>query len=560
MNWKRPCRLLAALYLFIHVLPARAQPGTAPDVQQDVSLIAPQGLGNQPEKLEWLQDAGFGMFIHWSLDSQLGSVISHSMVGASDEYNNWFVNELPKTFLPQQWDPEKIARIAKICGMQYVVLTAKHHSGFCLWDTKTTDFTITNTPYGKDILPDYVAALRRHGLKVGLYYSPEDFSWLHRHGHPVCRRGPHFLDPDKDPEYGEFVRRQVTELFSQYGPIDMLFIDGEGEEITKRVCWTLQPNCLITRGAIETPEQFVPGRPPLGPWESNLTMGTQWQYKPTNDQYKSGTRMIEILIETRAKGGSLLLNVGPKPDGELPIEQESRLREVALWHAVNSESIHNTRPWIIAREDNIWFTRKKGTDTVYAFLTGQPDWKRGDRKEFRLQSVQAAGKTRISVLGHAGLLSEYAPTLDVTPRFEQTDNGLKISVCRAQRLYNNHKWHNPVVVKLEHVQPAIDSPPYAETGRATVGRDGSVVLEGELIELAGAEQIEVGFELQEYLGFAEAMYNTQWTTTAMQQLTEPGTYRRQVTGLTPGAEYQYRAVARHPKLTVRGDHQRFTAE
>ena len=189
-----------------------------------------------------------------------------------------------------------------------------------------------------------------------------------------------------------------------------------------------------------------------------------------------------------------------------------------------------------------------------------PDWKRGDRKEFRLQSVQAAGKTRISVLGHAGLLSEYAPTLDVTPRFEQTDNGLKISVCRAQRLYNNHKWHNPVVVKLEHVQPAIDSPPYAETGRATVGRDGSVVLEGELIELAGAEQIEVGFELQEYLGFAEAMYNTQWTTTAMQQLTEPGTYRRQVTGLTPGAEYQYRAVARHPKLTVRGDHQRFTAE
>lgn len=530
---------------------------------QRLALIASRPPGNSPEKLEWLQDAGFGMFIHWSHDSQIGSVISHSMVGASEEYLQWFVEHLPKTFVPRQWDPDAIARLAKLSGMRYVVLTAKHHSGFCLWDSDTTDFTIMNTPYGKDILRGYVKALRRHGIKVGLYYSPEDFHWLYRHGYPVCRRGPGFVDPDEDPEYREFVRKQVTELFTRYGQIDVLFIDGEGEETTKEVCWTLQPDCLVTRGAIETPEQFVPGRPPEGPWESNLTMGTQWQYKPTNDKYKSGTRMIEILVETRAKGGSLLLNVGPKPNGELPIEQESRLREIALWHAVNGEAIHNTRPWIVPREENIWFTRAKKSsstsqaETVYAFLTRVPDWKRGSRKEFLISSVEPTEATEISVLGHAGRRSEYAPNLDVTPRFESTERGLKISVCRAQRLYNNHKWHNPVVVRLENVRRAIEQPPYAETLRAKVQGDGEVVFEGKLVELAGADQVTVGFELQEYLGFAEAMYNTEWTATEKKTLSKSGKFEVRVDGLEPNTEYQYRAVVEHPKITVRGDHLRF---
>jgi alpha-L-fucosidase len=547
-----PVLLFFSLACFTH--PLHAQPGTAPHVEQQ--LDNPAALGNKPEKLEWLQDAGFGMFIHWSLDSQIGSVISHSMVGASEPYLEWFTQELPKTFNPQHWDPDEIAALARICGMRYVVLTAKHHSGFCLWDTKTTDFKITNTPYGKDVLAGYVAALKRHGLKVGLYYSPEDFAWLYRNGHPVRRRGADLLDPDKDPGYREFVQQQVTEMFRDYGPIDVLFIDGIGDGVTKQVCWTLQPDCLITRGAIETPEQFVPGRPPAGPWESNLTMGTQWQYKPTNDDYKSGTRIIEILIETRAKGGSLLLNVGPKPNGELPIEQESRLREVALWHAVSGEAIHNTRPWVVAREENVWFTKKKDANTVYAFLTRLPDWPRGARKDFQLRSVEATDKTKISVLGHAGKWSEYDPDRDVTPRFEQTGDGLTISVCRAQRLYNNHKWHNPVVVKLEHVKPAFEVPPYAETVRAAAGGDGKITFEGKLVELAGEDRVEVGFEYQEYLGFAEAMYNTNWTRTTLATMSHAGPYEVEMTGLKPDVEYQYRAIVRHPKITMRGDHKR----
>jgi alpha-L-fucosidase len=517
-------------------------------------------LTNKPERLEWLQDAGFGMFIHYSHDSQIGSVISHSMVGASDDYVDWFVNELPKTFNPGRWDANEIAVLARLCGMKYVVLTAKHHSGFCLWDTKTTDFKITNTPYGKDLLKEYVAALRRNGLAVGLYYSPEDFAWLHRNGHVVRRRNldPH---PDEDPKYGRFIRDQVSELFTNYGPIDVLFIDGEGETHTKDVAWTLQPDCLITRGAIETPEQHVPGRPPAGPWESNLTMGTQWQYKPTNDDYKSGTRIIEILIETRAKGGALMMNVGPKPNGELPIEQEERLREVALWHAPNGEAIHATRPWVVSNEENIWFTRKKNSDTVYAFLTRIPDWGRGDRKEFVLRSVEATDATRVSVLGQNDKVVEYNPAADATSRWQQTDEGLKISVVRAQRLYNNHKWHNPIVVKLEHVKGAFENPPYAETGKATEFGNGKILLEGDLKALGGAAKVQVGFEYQVYGGFAEAMYNTKWERGTVPAPTRgPGPFRLEIDGLQPGQTYQYRAFVQNPKIIMRGDHRRVTVK
>ena len=515
---------------------------------------------NKREKLEWLQDAGFGMFIHWSVDSQIGSVISHSMAGASDDYLNWYIQELPKTFKPTRWDADEIARLAKVAGMQYVVFTTKHHNGFCWWDTETTNFKITNTPYGRSILKDYCEALRRYGLKVGFYYSPEDFNWLHTHGHTVCRRGPSLLDPDEHKQYGEFVRQQVTELFSDFGPIDVLFIDGVGAETTKKTCWELQPDCLITRGAINTPEQYVPGVPPEGAWESCLTMGTQWSYKPTNDNYKSGTRILELLIETRAKGGALLMNVGPKPDGQLPIEQEARLREVALWHAANGESIHETRPWVVSREENIWFTKAKDDSAVYAFLTRVANWSRGQRREFLLQSVEATPGTRISVLGHGGKLVEYSPTTDAEPRFKQTDKGLQISVVRAQRLYNDHKWHNPVVVRLENVQPAFQTPPYAETVRAKAMGPGRVRLEGDLTTLGEADQVTVGFEYQVYGGFAEAMYNTEWTATEAVAMTAPGRFSVEVEGLKPATEYQFRAFVTTPKITMRGDHKRVAVE
>jgi alpha-L-fucosidase len=521
-------------------------------------LVEAQELDNRPERVEWLRDAGFGMFVHWSMDSQLGSVISHTMVGASSDYLDRYINDLPKTFNPKRFDPDEMAALAKLAGMKYIVFTAKHHSGFCMWDTNTTDFNIMNTPYGKDLLGEYVDATRRAGLAVGLYYSPEDFLFLHEHGVAVRRHNVEISD-ELQKEYDEFIRRQCRELMTRYGKIEVLFIDGDPKEPVKETCWTIQPDILITRGVLPTPEQTVPGKPPEGAWESCITMGTQWQYKPTNENYKSGGRVIEILVETRSKGGALLLNVGPKPNGELPIEQESRLREVGLWSFVNGESMAGVRPWIVTNEDNIWFTRRPGEDTVYAIVTRTPDWSRGERKEFVLGSVDATDTTTVSVLGQSSELVEYKPEIDAACRWRQTEDGLEVSVVRAQRLYNDSRWPNPLVIKLENVKAAIDTVPEVKTGKADAG-SGEVEFTAELIELGDAESVDVGFEYQEYGGFVENMYNDVWNQSEFVATRRPGTFSAKVAALKPGVSYQFRAVVRHPRLTMHGKHVKFSAQ
>jgi alpha-L-fucosidase len=423
--------------------------------QIDESLTRETGNRNKPERQEWLRDLGFGMFIHWSMDSQLGIVISHSMVGASDDYINRYINELPKTFDPQDFDPYKIAIQAKLAGVKYIVFTAKHHSGYCMWDTETTDFKITNTPYKKDILLEYVEGVRKAGLAVGFYYSPEDFKFLYDNG-IVVRRRNFEINPETTRKYHDFIRRQTHELFSNYGKIDVLFIDGDHNEPCKEEAWDLQPDLVITRGAVNTPEQKIPGTADDNLWESCITMGTQWQYKPTNDDLKPGGKIIEMIIETRAKGGNLLLNIGLDPFGEIPDPEARNLTEVAAWHFINQEAVLNVRPWIITREENIWFTASKDGKTVYAIITGYPEWGRGERKEFVLQSVKTTPDTKISVLGQNDKVVEYRTT-DPKSKFTQMNDGLHISVVRAQRIYNNHKWPNPITVKLENVEPVIET-------------------------------------------------------------------------------------------------------
>ncbi len=204
--------------------------------------------------------------------------------------------------------------------------------------------------------------------------------------------------------------------------------------------WELDRSIVITHGVMETPEERMPREPMPGPWEACYTMGTQWQFKPTNEQYKSGTELIEMLIEIRAKDGNLLINVEPEPSGRIPFEQERLLRELGLWMFVNGEAIKSVRPWHVIRQGDIWFTRSKDDPgTVYAFLTKQAPWPRNTRREFVLESVAATGSTSIEVLGHNGRVAEYAPDFDCAPRFDQTDKGLEISVARSQRLYNNNK-------------------------------------------------------------------------------------------------------------------------
>ncbi|MCK5368059.1 MAG: alpha-L-fucosidase, partial [Cyclobacteriaceae bacterium] len=142
---------------------------------------------NKADRLEWFTDLGFGMFINWSLDVQLGAMISSNVAVASIDYQDQYFNELPKTFNPKKFDPEEWAKLAKLAGMKYMVFSAKHHNGFCMWDTKTSDFNIMNSGYGKDLLKELIEAFRNQGIAIGLYFSPDDFYVMYRQGYPPSR-------------------------------------------------------------------------------------------------------------------------------------------------------------------------------------------------------------------------------------------------------------------------------------------------------------------------------------------------------------------------------------
>ena len=411
--------------------------------------MAKEDLGNNPERLEWFRSLGLGMFVHWSMDSQLGCVISHSLVGASADYVNRFINELPRTFKPRKFDPESWASLARIAGMKYVVFTTKHHSGFCMFDTQTTDFSIMNTPYRKDISRQVVDAFRAQGIGIGFYFSPDDFHFLHRQGTLISRVRPEAL-PSNNPGLMQHNLAQVRELLTNYGPVDMIFFDGEAVGL-RELAWELQPEIVVTRGAMQTPEQKLPDALIPEPWEACFTLGNQWHYKPTNEEYKSGTRLIEMLIETRAKGGNLLINMGPTPDGEVPFEQERRFQELALWNFVNQEAVYDVLPWHVTREGDIWFTRAKGADTVYAIVTKEP-WFLRTTHTVTLKSVRATEKSDVELVGQTGEVLEYNATAHPKAKWEQTDDGLVIEATRAHRIYNNGKWPNPPVIRITHAE------------------------------------------------------------------------------------------------------------
>lgn len=427
--------------------------------------------GNKPERIAWFRTLGLGLFIHWSVDAQLGMVISHSLVGASADYVRRYFSELPATFCPTRFDPDEWARLAKVCGFRYVVFTTKHHSGFCMFETATTDFDVMHTPYARDITGQVVAAFRGQGLAVGFYFSPDDFSVLHRQGIEIAR-GRDEVDPLHNPELMAVNRAQLTELLTQYGPVDLLFFDGQAEGL-KQLAWELQPYVVVTRGDMATPEQRIPDAALPGPWESCITMGTAWQYQPTNETYKSGRDLILMLAETRAKGGNLLLNVGPKPDGILPDEQVSRLMELGLWNFVNREAVFGTEPCDVIREEGAWYTRAprsgrsptvpEDLDTLYAILT-DIDWTAaedttghsfargsrtyGKRATVTLRRVEVTPATTIDVLGQSGRHLEYNDAADPAPRWTQDADGLHVSIMSSQRIYDAWGWNNPVVLRV----------------------------------------------------------------------------------------------------------------
>jgi len=571
---KREGGNLVALFLILFFLPAISS-GQNDTVRDDT---ASGSNLNKPERVEWFRNAGAGLFIHFGVDAQLGIVISHSLVGASADYTARYFKELPLTFDPSRFSPHEIAVLAKLAGMKYIVFTAKHHSGFCMWDTRTTSFNSMNTPYHKDLLKEFVEATRAEGLGVGFYFSPEDFYFLYRQNIPISRTDMK-MDEATRRSYDDYNRRQCEELMTRYGRIDVLFIDGEPKEVVKETCWKLQPDLLITRGAMRTPEQVLPGEKISDPWLSCITMGTAWQYQPTNERYKSGNQLIRLAIEARAKGGSLLLNVGPRPDGTLPTEQEERLGEMAAWYFINRECMDSVRSWIVSREGDTWFTAKNspkdpfrrspdGSHTLYAIITDTKDWKEGQRRNLVLHSVKSNPATRISVLGQNSLIIEYKKD-DVGCRFAQQGNALEISVVKAQRIYDDHRWPDPVVIRLENIMPAFDEAPQVLTlggrrlnegialsGKVTDYRNGSAAPGDK----AGVPGMKACFYYRPYSGQVESLYAGEWKRTAWVRVGADGSFTFNARELKKLRQFEYRAVLEYRQVEISGENMIFKSE
>jgi alpha-L-fucosidase len=364
-------------------------------------------LSNDAQKTEIFRDAGLGLFIHWGPNSQMGTEISWPLNNASDDYVEKYY-ALAGTFNPTLFNAAAWAGLAKLAGMEYAVFTSKHHDGFCMFDTAYSDFKITRTPYGKDIVAQVAEAFRKEKILVGFYYSPGDFRYQYETG----RRGQFLMAPDFESEapfgprrkgFADYERAQVEELLTRYGDIFMLWFDGPCEPLKKHA-WRVRQDIFIGRGEIPTPEQEIPGQPDDRAWESCMTTSWQWSYQPNAD-VRTAREVIQNLIHIRARGGNLLLNVGPRPDGRIAPQDDDLLRELGLWMMLYGEAVKGVRPWSVMNEGDIWLTCRRGEGTVYAFadlVYGLEGIKAPAGCRFTLNSVKTTAETRVSVLSQAG--------------------------------------------------------------------------------------------------------------------------------------------------------------
>ena len=356
------------------------------------------------QRIQWFQHDRFGLFLHWGLYAipARGEWVRSIERVPVEAYQPYF-----DAFNPVDFDARAWARMAKQAGMKYAVLTAKHHDGFCLFDSALTDYKVTNTPFGRDIVREYLEAFRAEGLKVGLYYSLLD--WHHpdypaygdrqhpERDNPAFQHVEHHLD-----RYIDYLHGQVRELCTQYGKLDIIWFDfsydnmaGETWRATElvRMVRELQPGILIDNrlegggdyqgsllteqpteisGDFACPEQMIPpegivncaGQPV--PWEACVTMNNNWGYAAADKLFKSPKMLIHKLVECVAKGGNFLLNVGPDARGRFPEESVRILQEIGDWMDRNSDSIYGCGAAGLPKPNWGWYTRKG--DTVYAHL------------------------------------------------------------------------------------------------------------------------------------------------------------------------------------------------
>ncbi|HTJ11473.1 MAG TPA: alpha-L-fucosidase [Dinghuibacter sp.] len=447
MTWSRKILLpLVGLYLSV----------VAVSAQNKASLFH-ESAAHKQERMQWWTDARFGMFIHWGLYS-LGARhewLKHNEHMTNEEYQKYF-----EIFNPDQWDPKKWAAEAKAAGMKYAVLTTKHHDGFCLFDSKYTDYKATNTPAHRDLVREYVNAFRAQGLKVGFYYSLLD--WHHPDYtmddvHPLTqvdtsRANYDRLNKGRDmAKYRQYLRDQITELLTNYGKIDVLWLDWTWGKDDKRgkhaddwgavelikMIRKLQPGIIVNNrlgldeeysdgGDFVTPEQ-VSSKELEGykgkTWETCQTFSGSWGYYRDETSWKTHRQLLDLLITSVANGGNLILNVGPTARGEFDYRATHALDSLAYWIHANSRSIYDCTYAPAS------FTPPAGTKLTYNPST----------RRLYVHLYDFTPRTTLTLPGYAGRV-KYAELLNDESEIQLTTAG------------------NDVVLTLPKVRPPYDIP------------------------------------------------------------------------------------------------------
>jgi alpha-L-fucosidase len=336
---------------------------TSEPPQTAQSQETPELLADRERRMKWWHEARFGMFIHFGLYSVMGR---HEWVMEEEGIPVPEYEQLAKQFNPVLNSARAWAKLAKQAGQKYMVMTTKHHEGFCNFDTKLTNYCAPKQAAGRDLVREYVEAARAEGLRVGFYYSLMD--WHHPDG-ARCRD-----DEAARVRFVEYTHGLIRELMTNYGKVDVLWYDvnwplnshqWESERMNKMV-FELQPDIIVNNrnglpGDFTTPEQQITAAARGRAWESCMTLNGSWGYQRADDSWKDSKTIVRNLIQCANGGGNYLLNIGPKPDGSIPRESVDVLNDVGKWLSRNGETFYETDRCNVSHSEYAEFSRKGNT-------------------------------------------------------------------------------------------------------------------------------------------------------------------------------------------------------